>query len=246
MEYRILPMGDCAFTVEYPDLSGVKGASHIRTVHDLIEQQMDAGELIGIVDLISASRSLTICVDPTICNLSGLIDQLSSHLSVSLSKNKNKSCIWQLPACYDPKFGEDLEELAGNTKLSIDEIIQIHSNKVYDVLLIGFLPGFPFMAEVDERLQFPRRETPRTQVPAGSVAIANNQTAIYPWESPGGWHLLGRCPIPLFNANWEVPSLLRPGDKVKFSSISSDQYGEINEQIESEKFNYETLMLEAD
>ncbi|MEH6496092.1 MAG: allophanate hydrolase subunit 1, partial [Pseudomonas marincola] len=135
--------------------------------------------------------------------------------------------------CYEGEYAPDLEEVAQRSKLSTNEVIQLHSSMIYDILFIGFLPGFPFLAELPEILRFPRRTSPRLRVPAGSVAIANDQTAIYPWESPGGWHLLGRCPVPLFNSAWAEPSLLTPGGQVSFEAVSEKDFKTLETDLAS-------------
>ena len=132
----------------------------------------------------------------------------------------------QLPVLYD---GDDLDFVAQQHQLSQDELISIHAGKEYRVFMIGFLPGFPYMGSVDDRIATPRKSSPRTLVPAGSVGIAGIQTGIYPQSSPGGWQLIGRTPIKIFDRNRESPCLLQPGDVVKFYSISKKEFDKLNE-----------------
>ena len=224
MDIRVLMLGDAAFTIEFPDLQGVEGARRVRFLRSLVEDKIEDGSLVGIVDLISATRSLSVCLDPLkadFLKVQGTVVKLAKMPFIETSENAQ---IWALPACYEGEYAPDLIEMAERSGLSVDEVVKIHTTQVYDILLIGFLPGFPFMAEIPEVLRFPRRTNPRTRVPAGSVAIANNQTAIYPWESPGGWHLLARCPVPLFNPDWGQPSLLSPGGKVSFEPVSEKDF----------------------
>ena len=130
---------------------------------------------------------------------------------------------WRLPVCYEGEAAPDLAEVAATLGVDEAEVVALHSGTEYLVYMLGFLPGFPFMGDLPERLRLPRRSQPRVRVPAGSVAIATGLTAIYPWESPGGWHLLGRCPVPLFDARRASPSLLAAGDKVRFTPVSADE-----------------------
>jgi inhibitor of KinA len=130
----------------------------------------------------------------------------------------------RIPVCYANAFAPDLEELATAKNLSADEVIHLHQGKTYRVYMIGFLPGFPYMGKVDIRIATPRKSSPRTGIPAGSVGIAGEQTGIYPFSSPGGWNIIGRTPVQLFDQQRTEPVLLQPGDNVTFYSISEDEF----------------------
>jgi len=130
----------------------------------------------------------------------------------------------ELPVCYDLELAPDLEALSQRLNLSISEIIRLHSEREYSVFAIGFSPGFGYLGELDERLQVPRLATPRTVVPRGSVAIAELNTAVYPQETPGGWWLIGQCPLLMFDAERASPCLFKVGDRVKFLPISRAEY----------------------
>lgn len=228
---RLLPLGDCAFTIEFSKLKGVEGSRRISHLRAQVNSKIETGELRGILEIISAVRSLSIYLDPmetTISSVSELVLQLAND-QVDVSESQGK--LWVLPSCYRGEFAPDIDDVARQAGISINEVIDLHSNIPFDVLLIGFLPGFPFMSEIDEKIRFPRRKEPRVRVPAGSVAIANDQTSIYPWESPGGWHLVGRCPVPLFNPIWDQPSLLSAGDQVQFTPVSEQEFEAIKSDI---------------
>lgn len=139
----------------------------------------------------------------------------------------------EIPVLYSLDTGPDLPLLATHTGLSIEAVIACHSETVYRVYTLGFAPGFAYLGDLDPRLSLPRRATPRPRVPRGSVAIADRQTAVYPQTSPGGWHLLGRTPLRLFDAEREPPSLLQPGDSVRFVPIDRATYlqlgGDLND-----------------
>jgi inhibitor of KinA len=126
--------------------------------------------------------------------------------------------------CYGGAFGEDMEALALTRGLSIDQVVAIHSGTTYHVHMLGFVPGFAYLGGLDERLATPRRDTPRPRVPAGSVAIAGGQTAVYPLETPGGWHIIGRTPLRLFRPDAAPPSLLNAGDTVRFVPITAREF----------------------
>jgi KipI family sensor histidine kinase inhibitor len=130
----------------------------------------------------------------------------------------------QVPVCYAAQYALDMEEVAARTKLAPAEIVRRHAGSEHRVLMVGFSPGQPYIGGLDPRLVVPRRATPRTRVPAGAVAIANAQTAVYAFETPGGWNVIGRTPLTLFDPAREPPSLLAPGDRVRFVPIGADEY----------------------
>ena len=132
----------------------------------------------------------------------------------------------EIPVLYN---GPDLKQLAGSKNLSVSEIILIHTARVYDVFMLGFLPGFAYLGLVDEKIAAPRLPTPRTRVPAGSVGITGNQTGVYPVESPGGWQLIGTTPLKMFDPIRSKPMLLKPGDEVVFYSITESEFIHLKE-----------------
>ncbi|WP_417453989.1 5-oxoprolinase subunit PxpB [Kiloniella sp.] len=235
MDIRVLTLGDSAFTIEFPKLKGAIGARSVRALRGCIEQEVDEGRLPGVFDIISASRSLTVCLNPDIANFNHVVEHVSALAQKPLSKEDRHKELWVLPACYEGELAPDLAEVAQRSGLSVEDVINVHSSAIYDIFLIGFLPGFAFMGEIDARLQFPRRTSPRVRVPAGSVGIANEQTAVYPWESPGGWHLIARCPVPFFDSSWAQPSLLSPGGAVKFRPITTEEYGDLTADLAAER-----------
>jgi inhibitor of KinA len=130
----------------------------------------------------------------------------------------------EIDVCYGGEFGPDLEEVARLRGLSVDEVVRIHSTGDYLVYMIGFSPGFPYLGGLDSRIATPRRAAPRTLVPAGSVGIGGDQTGVYPIASPGGWQLIGRTPQQIFVVSREPPTLIQAGDRVRFRSISADEF----------------------
>ena len=138
--------------------------------------------------------------------------------------------IWQIPVCYDIKYAVDLENLANDIQLSPSEIIDIHKSKVYDVLSMGFLPGFMYLGFTHEHLHCERKHTPSLDIKKGSIGVALNQTCIYPQDSPGGWHIIGISPIDFFDLGSKTPCFAKPGDKIKFIEISSKQYQKMKKE----------------
>lgn len=137
----------------------------------------------------------------------------------------------EVPACYDAEFGEDLGDIAQLGGISIDEVVQLHSAQTYSVYAMGFCAGFAYMGDVPEPLRQPRRSSPRTRMPVGSIAVADFMTCVYPLAMPGGWHILGRCPVPFFTPeNQDSPTLVRAGDQVRFNPIDKDEYYRLREK----------------
>lgn len=154
----------------------------------------------------------------------------------SLKMVTNEQFVWQIPVCYHPSFGLDLKTVEQYTGLAASEIISYHTKPLYRVYFTGFLPGFPYLGGLDEKLHTPRQTTPRLSVPQGAVGIGGNQTGIYPTESPGGWQIIGQSPTPLFNVKNNPPTLLNLGDKVEFLAITADEYADIQTKIAAGKY----------
>ena len=134
----------------------------------------------------------------------------------------------EIPACYDEEFAEDLAEIAGKGNISVDEAVRLHSEQTYTVYAMGFCAGYAYMGDLPVELRQPRRSSPRTKIPVGSVAVADFMTSVYPLSMPGGWHIIGRCPIPLFNPGDQGnPTLLKAGDQVKFRPIDKDEFNRL-------------------
>lgn len=237
---RFLPCGDTALTVEF-------GNEIDRAVSETVlalDAALAGRRVEGIVETVPTFRSLMIHYDPLAVAPETLTSLVLELITESSSHRPNQRR-WQIPACYEPQFAPDLDEVAGLTGLSSAEVVELHSATEFHVYMIGFLPGYPYMGDLPEPLRLPRRHEPRVRLPAGSVAIATAMTAIYPVESPGGWHLIGRSPIKLFDAEWERPSLLLPGDKVRFTPVTVSQYEQIGREVEAGRYVPEHEMVEA-
>ncbi len=220
---RLLDAGDAAFTVEFGETIDPALLDAVRALDNAIAAQHAAGRLPGLIETMPTFRSLTIFFDPLITGRGALVDALQPLLNASPDAAPVEGRRWRLPVCYEGDAAPDLAAIAQAIGTTADAVISMHSGTEVRVYMLGFLPGFPFMGELPSALRLPRRTEPRLRVPAGSVAIAGSLTAIYPWESPGGWHLLGRCPVPLFDATRDAPSLLAVGDRVRFEPVSTDE-----------------------
>ncbi len=175
----------------------------------------------GVVDFIPAYHSLTICFCPEIVNYKALKNIIQKEKVIIPKKNTEKNIV-EIPVCYDVEFGIDLEMVAAKTKLSHQQIIDTHTAQPYLVYMLGFAPGFMYLGGLHKKLHMPRKETPRLKVSAGSVGLADQQTGIYPLETPGGWQIIGRTPLQLFTK--EQPSLVSMGDYVQFTPISKNTF----------------------
>ena len=151
-------------------------------------------------------------------------ERLVAMIGRSVVTEKAEGKLIELPVYYHPDVGPDLEIVARNKGLTVAEVIAIHAGRDYTVCAIGFAPGFAFLADVDARIATPRHERPRAKVVAGSVGIADRQTAVYPMDTPGGWHLIGRCPVPLYDPEQIPLSPFELGDRVRFVPIECDDY----------------------
>ena len=189
-----------------------------------------------IIDLISSYASVLLIFDvPNISHSE--IKRIVRASLAKLKKSSKKSGVSEekqvitLPVLYGGENGQDLSTIAKNAGISEREVISIHESKPYLVYAIGFAPGFAYLGEVDPKIASPRLETPRQMVPKGAVAIADRQTAVYPAESPGGWNIIGICPIPMFNSLSPPYMPVSVGDTVKFESIDENQFDKIQEKL---------------
>lgn len=179
-------------------------------------------------DIVPAYASLAVFFDGSRIDHSDphafVAAQLRAILRNQQTAGAASARIIDIPVCYEPEMAPDLAEAANELGIAADELVRRHSSASYTVAMIGFAPGFPYLLGLPDSLALPRLATPRTRVPAGSVAIGGNQTGIYPRESPGGWRLLGRTPLVLFDAARASPALLTPGDQVRFQRIDAAAY----------------------
>ena len=182
-----------------------------------------------VTEVVQSINSLLIIFDINKISANDLIKDLKriEDMEDDLSES-NKT--WQIPVCYDLKYAIDLENLAKEKKLSTSEIINIHKSKVYDVLSMGFLPGFMYLGFTDKNLHCERKEAPSLDIKKGSIGIALNQTCIYPQDSPGGWQIIGISPLDFFDLKSKNPCFAKPGDKIQFTEISNKQFQKMKKE----------------
>ncbi|TDN87615.1 KipI family sensor histidine kinase inhibitor [Salegentibacter sp. 24] len=237
---RINPMGERGILIEFQPEISEKLLEKLLFYKNKIEDFYAEVN----VEVISTYNSLLISYMFSIENLYSEISALEQLFGKAKIGKINNRQIFYLPVCYDEEFGWDLDLISREKKLSKERIIELHSQAVYTVYFIGFLPGFLYLGGLDENLQISRKSQPRAAIEKGAVGIGENQTGIYPKSSPGGWQILGNCPVPLFDKNSDPPCEVSAGDKVKFFSVSREEFKEISTQVSKGKFqlkkeNYE-------
>ncbi len=215
---RFLPAGDQAVVVELGDTIDPQTNRRVHGLMDAIER----AEVPGIFDLVPTYRSILVYYDPMRTSSSALQARVSElYLGLEDQAVEAPRTV-EIPTLYGGEYGPDLEFVAEHAGLTPQEVVDIHSGTDYLVYMMGFSPGFPYLGGLSERLATPRLETPRLEIPAGSVGIAESQTGVYPVASPGGWRLIGRSPVRMFDPQAEPPSRLAAGDYVRFVPIASE------------------------
>jgi inhibitor of KinA len=209
------PMGDRSLLVE---LGETISPEVNRRVQELMLRLQQA-RLPGVREFAPGYRSLLVAFDPLSISPAELKTRITDVAAQPGSSGLPLAQLITVPVFYGGDYGPDLEWVSGRLGISTEEVIRLHTETVYRVYMIGFTPGYPYMGELPAELAIPRRSTPRTRVPKGSVGIAHRQTGIYPVESPGGWQIIGWTPIELFDPGRQLPSLLEMGDRVKFEAV---------------------------
>jgi inhibitor of KinA len=234
MNVRFFSAGDRALVVEYGDRVD-------RALSDQVlrlKATIGANALSGVVETIPTFRSLMVHYDPLVTSkaeleraIRGLLDHERDSPAVAR--------LWHVPVCYEGEFAPDRAEVAHLTGLTPGEVVALHSGTRFHIYMLGFLPGFPYMGDLPDALALPRRADPRLRVPAGSISIATSLTAIYPFESPGGWHLIGATPIRLFDPERASPALFAPGDAVIFDPIDPASFASIRRAVQERSYELE-------
>ena len=216
---RLMASGDTALVVEFGNTIDRDINACVLALADRIE----AAAIPGVVEMVPTFRSLMVHYDPEVLLFAALAQHIETMLAGLTAKRQGRR-LWRLPVCYGGDLGPDLDDVAQATGLTAAEVISLHAADTYHVYVVGFLPGWPYMGDLTDKLALPRRENPRVKVPMGSVCIAQSMTGVYPLESPGGWHLLGRTPVRMFDIRRPEPVLLAPGDTVRFEPVARAEF----------------------
>ena len=232
-----VPAGDQALVVELGNEISPEVNRLVRNLALAIER----AAIEGVLDIVPTYRSLLVCYEPMAISageLQAALEQVEQTLDETTLE---KPRIVHIPTLYGGAYGPDIDFVAEQAGLTTAEVIRLHSTTDYLVYMMGFSPGFPYLGGLCERLATPRLEKPRPEIPAGSVGIAGSQTGVYPLASPGGWRLIGRTPLKLFDAHRETPALLTAGDYVRFVPVSTeDEYGGIEQLVRAGKYDLVT------
>ena len=218
-------MGDRGLLLEVGDEISPEANLKVRKMALAIR----AASVEGIVEQVPTYRSLLLLYNPLIITVEPLKEKVRSIEEGLGQFSFPEPRRMRIPVVYGSSWGPDLNRVAASLRISAEEVVELHCSRSYSIYMIGFMPGFPYMGELPEELATPRLKTPRLCVPAGSVAIAQKQTGIYPVESPGGWQILGRTPVKLFDPVKEPPALLQMGDRVRFYPISEKEFEQWHE-----------------
>ncbi|SDN28642.1 inhibitor of KinA [Paenibacillus sp. yr247] len=252
LSYECHILGDSAIVIGLGADIDLPILNRVRQLTDYLEKN----RFVGFIEMVTAYTSITIYYDSnevynhylkveaikksgrTGTNTLLPYDIVFLHIQHCLDnfelENENHGSepagIIEIPVCYGEGYGPDLKDVAAYHRVSTEEIVHLHSSQVYPVYMIGFAPGFPYLGGLDDRLVTPRKSVPRMRIPAGSVGIGGAQTGIYPFETPGGWNLIGRTPLALFLPESDPPSLLKVGDQVRFVPITQEQFDYVSER----------------
>lgn len=238
----IRPYGQHAILVEWPKMVDENILEDIITFYSYlkIDCLKDEGW-----EMIPSYNSLTLVQNHSEVDFESFGTKLQKWYAQKPGILSEAHYLWRLPVCYDLDFGIDLQEVSEKLQLSIPEIITLHTESVYRVYGIGFLPGFMYLGGLPESIEVPRKAIPRLKVAKGSVGLAAKQTGIYPQESPGGWNIIGNCPVSIFNANQEKPCLVSVGDKIQFYAISKAEHDLHKIEGEVGIYNVEKIRIDA-
>ncbi len=239
-EPRFLAGGDRSIFVEFGDEIAPELNRQVRNLMLAVQKE----KIPGVIETVPAYRSLLVYFEPLRIGSGKLRQILSRLVQQPLASELPKPKLIEIPTVYGGEYGLDLEFVAKHNGLDMSEVVKMHTGTPYLIYMIGFLPGFPYLGGMSPRIAAPRLETPQTKIPAGSVGIAGTQTGIYPVESPGGWRLIGRTPLKIFDPNREPPALFQAGDYLVFVSITPEEFSQIRETVAQDKYSAKITLME--
>jgi len=241
-EPRIRPLGDSALRLQRGEGIDAEVHRRVRGACSALER----AALRGVVEWVPGYTTVVVHYQPQVVRYSELCRSLEAALGAGATLPVPEARVVTLPVLYGGEQGPDLAFVAEQHQLSMDEVIELHSRPDYLVYMIGFAPGFPYLGGLSERLVTPRLDKPRLSVPKGSVGIGGSQTGVYSVDSPGGWRLIGRTPVPLYDPGQERPSLLQAGDRVRFRAVGAQDYDDIDQGVKSGSYAVERRPVRED
>ena len=229
---QITPLGDSALIIRVCD--EFNDADKALDAVLAAQRAIEVAQITGVIECATAYTTVAVFYDPTrvltTADAGGVFESLAAQIRETLCSiaavgdRGRRRNVTEIPVCYDSEFAPDLDAVAQHANLSNAQVVDLHSNAEYRIACLGFTPGFPYLAGLPDELATPRRATPRKEVPAGSVAIGGSQTGIYPMNSPGGWNIIGRTPLRLFDPTADPPTLLQAGQRVRIRTISREEF----------------------
>lgn len=236
MKHSFLQNGDTAITVCFENEISKEVNGFVTSFTCAVEQK----GIKGVIELIPAFNSVTVLYDSTVTSAGTLKIKLERIIKKLGNSQQSSAVLYKIPVCYEEEFSPDMKNVEAHTGLSREEIIKIHSSTDYLIYMLGFLPGFAYLGEMDKRLATPRLDSPRVEISRGAVGIGGEQTGIYPVASPGGWQLIGRTPILVYDRERENPILYKSGDYIRFVPITRNEYFEIEKAVQCGTYTVQT------
>jgi inhibitor of KinA len=223
----IKPLGDAGVRVSFGTEISEEVHRQVRAFTSVLEREPAD----GIIEWVPSYTAVTVFYEPWNLSYKEAAEHIERLLQLAEEETIPEGRTWHLPVCYSSEFAPDLEGISESTGISPDEIVNRHVESVYTVYMLGFTPGFPYLGGMDPGIAVPRLTSPRSSVPAGSVGIAGEQTGVYSLTTPGGWRIIGKTPVKLYDPEREEPVFLRAGDKIRFRAVTKKEYEQIEEEI---------------
>ena len=233
-EVRYLVAGDSAVCVEFGNEISPEINKKIRAFKIALEKE----QIEGIVETVPTYRSLLVVYKPEVIRFSALTEKFDKLMGSLSSIPIPPPTVIEIPVLYGGEMGPDIENVAEHNHKTVEEVIKIHTSEEYLIYMIGFIAGFPYLGGMSKEIATPRLKSPRVKIEGGSVGIAGEQTGIYPVASPGGWQLIGRTPLKLYDADREKPVLLEAGQYIKFAAVTEEEYKKIEKEVEDGTYKY--------
>jgi KipI family sensor histidine kinase inhibitor len=237
IEYRLLPAGENGLVVEFGNSISEEINGHVSAFC----QAYQAHPIRGVRELVPTFRSVLVCYDCGVISYRMLTWKIKGLLKKCSGSVQSGKRTFVIPVCYGGSYGPDMESVMAHTGLTEEELIRRHSAPDYLIYMLGFLPGFAYLCGLDPALVTPRLKSPRTKIEAGSVGIGGEQTGIYPLDSPGGWQLIGKTPLKVYDAERETPILYQAGDRIRFRPVDEAEFLRISREIDRNTYQYEIL-----
>lgn len=233
-EVRYLVSGDCAVCVEFGNAISPDINKKIRAFKIAVEKS----GIPGIVETVPTYRSLLVHYQPEVIGFRELTEKFENLMGSLSGIPIPPPTVIEIPVLYGGEMGPDIENVAEHNKKTVDEVIRIHTSEEYLIYMLGFIAGFPYLGGMSKEIATPRLKSPRVKIDGGSVGIAGEQTGVYPVDSPGGWQLIGRTPLKLYDADRENPVLLEAGQYIKFRSVTKEEYDRIEKEVADGTYQY--------